>query len=429
MNPLETISQIEVLLGDLRDQLEVVEVAPLWVESASELQSALLVGGPIQLADGVYEGNFLITQPTSLWGSRDAVVQAQDRFEPAVQVFSSDVELSGFTVVGGYSDRETLVVGKWDATEVSQQPFRVVLDSLSIKAGPDGGHRGVSLHGSDLTVSNCEITGYFEPDRDSQGIWINNGPGPFLIENNLIEASGENILFGGSDPKIPGVIPSDAVIRGNILRKPQSYKTNGSQVKNSFEVKNARRVLFENNIIDGWWDVIQQAPIQLTPRNQSGTAPWCNVEDITISRTLFQNVEGGFAVNILGTDNENGVSGQTKNIYLLNNMFTGSNALIQVLGGVEGTLTLDGNEARSITKRVFSFDRIAGKSPTVTPLTFTNNIVKSGLYGVTGDGSTSIGLPSLMAFCSLVEWSGNTIEATAQISWPAGQTTVPPGTL
>ena len=34
-----------------------------------------------------------------------------------------------------------------------------------------------------------------------------NGPGPFLIENNYLEAAGENIMFGGNDPSHPAADP------------------------------------------------------------------------------------------------------------------------------------------------------------------------------------------------------------------------------
>jgi hypothetical protein len=78
---------------------------------------------------------------------------------------------------------------------------------------------------------------------------------------------------------------------------------------------------------------------------------------------------------------------------------------------------------------VFSFDRIAGQPNMLTPLTFTQNVVRSGTYGVTGDGSTGGGLPSLLAFATLTAWSGNIIEATEPVKWPARQTTVPAGAL
>ncbi len=41
---------------------------------------------------------------------------------------------------------------------------------------------------------------------DSQAIASFNAPGPVRIINNFLEATGENIMFGGADPKIPNLV-------------------------------------------------------------------------------------------------------------------------------------------------------------------------------------------------------------------------------
>lgn len=52
-----------------------------------------------------------------------------------------------------------------------------------------------------------------------------NGPGPFVISNNYLEGSGENIIFGGSDPSIPDLVTSDIVNTGNLISKPTRWRT------------------------------------------------------------------------------------------------------------------------------------------------------------------------------------------------------------
>jgi len=42
--------------------------------------------------------------------------------------------------------------------------------------------------------------------------------------HNYLEASGENIMFGGADPAVGGLIPANIKIEGNHLRKPASWK-------------------------------------------------------------------------------------------------------------------------------------------------------------------------------------------------------------
>ena len=45
------------------------------------------------------------------------------------------------------------------------------------------------------------------------------------IINNYFEGTGENILFGGADPRIDGLVPSDIEIRRNHFTKPTSWKS------------------------------------------------------------------------------------------------------------------------------------------------------------------------------------------------------------
>lgn len=128
------------------------------------------------------------------------------------------------------------------------------------------------------TISECHDRGY-----DSQAIWGWNGPGPFLIENNYLEGSGENVGFGGATPAIPNLVPSDIVIRRNHIAKPDTWKTAGWLVKNLIELKNGRRVLIEENLIEGNWLSGQQGyAIMLTPRSENGSCKsWCVIEDLT----------------------------------------------------------------------------------------------------------------------------------------------------
>lgn len=124
--------------------------------------------------------------------------------------------------------------------------------------------------------------------------------GPFKIVNNFLEASGENILFGGGPATIT---PTDIEIRRNHLFKPMTWKqgatgfvggTSGRPfiVKNHFELKNAQRVLFEGNILENVWGGFTQTgfSILLTPKNQGNACPKCQVSDVTIRNIEVRNV-------------------------------------------------------------------------------------------------------------------------------------------
>jgi hypothetical protein len=423
------IFALALLLAQLQTHAQVqrAPTAPAGtrVSTAAELVAAVKAGGAIDVSPGTYVVNLVLAKPLTLRGPSDAVLAPADPLEPTVLVTGNDIAVTGLTIQAGAPDRETLVVGDFTATSADVLPHRVRFEGVKVVARA-GGHRGMALHGVDITVTGSAVTGYWEKGRDSQAIWLN-GPGPYTITNNVLEASGENLLVGGADPGIVGMNPSDITIRGNTLGKPANFQALGT-VKNSFELKTGVHVLFEDNIVDGWWPGVHQAPIQITPRNQDGHCPWCTVNDVIISRTTFRNVTGGFAVNVQGTDDEH-PSGQIEVLKLDHNLFLGSTAGFQILGGVSKSLIIDHNTAPSITARVFSFDRIAGQPNMLTPLTFTQNVVRSGAYGATGDGSTGAGLPSLLAFTTLTDWSGNLIEATAPVKWPAGQATIPAGAL
>ena len=127
--------------------------------------------------------------------------------------------------------------------------------------------------------------------------------GPYKIVNNFLEASGENILFGGSQAT---TTPADIEIRRNHLFKPMIWKpgqpglVTGSTgypfiVKNHFELKNGQRVLFEGNVLENVWGGFSQTgfSILLTPKNQApNICPLCRVTDVTIRYNKVSHVAG-----------------------------------------------------------------------------------------------------------------------------------------
>ena len=59
-------------------------------------------------------------------------------------------------------------------------------------------------------------------------------------------------MFGGSDPWIKNLIPSDIEIRRNYIYTPASWKNVWTK-KNLLETKNVQRLLIEGNVFDGSW--------------------------------------------------------------------------------------------------------------------------------------------------------------------------------
>lgn len=427
-SPLQITQQIDALVQQLKAALATGASQPT---TAAALVDALAAGGVVQPTPGVYIGNFVIRVPVDLRGGPDVVLRPADLFEPTLTVLANDVTVGALTVENGRPDRDTVVVGSASATTVAAQPHRVRLATQVVS--PSGyGHRGYALHGVDITLDGARCLGFLEQYRQSQCVWINNGPGPYTITRGVFEGSGENLLVGGADPAIPGVVPADITITQNVFRKPQAWRTSPGSVANLLELKNARRVRIEGNTFDGVWADVQAGhAIQFTVRNQDGACTWCVVDEVTFRGNVLTNLADGFAVNILGSDYTH-PSGQTTRLTIDHNLFLGTLAGgVQILNGVTEALILTHNTFPSVDTKLLSFSQLNGPVVT-TPLTFVANVAQAGAYGITGDG-TGVGLPTLATYTRVVAWDENLIEhhPDRTLSYPGGtgNTYVAPGGL
>jgi hypothetical protein len=410
------------------------------VTNAEELTGALRAGGAIHLAPGRYVGNFVVgADGTSLVGRTDlpdvrvqpeavagVVLAPADPLIPALQVTASHVSVAGLTVLNGAPDRETVVVGSSTATDALQQPDDVTFDRVAVLAGESGGIRGFSLHTRKVSLIRSHVAGFWFRGRDSQAVLVLNGPGPYILRDNYLEGSGENVMFGGGTIRIRDCVPGQVEIVGNTLAKPDAWRALTGSVKNSLEFKAVRGALVEGNVLDGnWRDGQDGSAILLTPRNQNGDTPWVAVEDVTLRGNVVRRAVDGYAVSILGRDN-NHPSGQTARVTIERNLFADARSGIRVVGGVEGALIIRRNTFPGITQNWFAF---SGTGP-LTLLTVTGNVTRSGAYGISGDGKTPVGAPSL-ALTKVVAFSGNIIERTTErnVPWPDGNTLLAPGQL
>ena len=225
----------------------------------------------------------------------------------------------------GFGDIIRLGDGGSDQHELSQVPHDLVVDRCYVHGDEAAGQkRGIALNSASTTITNSYISDIKAVAQDTQAIGGWNGPGPYTIENNYLEGAGENFLLGGSDPSIPGLVTADVVFRRNHLAKPVAWRNERWQVKNLFELKNARRVLVEGNLMEYVWQQAQVGyAILLTPRNQDGRAPWVTVEDVTIRRNIVRHAGG--AMQIIGEDS-NHPSGSTRRVKVVDNLFYGVDA-------------------------------------------------------------------------------------------------------
>src|SRR5262245_51098626 len=148
--------------------------------------------------------------------------------------------------VNGVGDIITLGDGSDAQRDLATIPHHLELDGLLIRGDRDKGQkRAIALNSASTTSRNSNSRRIRAVGQDSQSICGWTVPGPFVIENNYLEAAGENILFGGADPFVQDLVPTDITIRSNYVTKQLDWRDAGSPwtVKNLFELKNASRVL------------------------------------------------------------------------------------------------------------------------------------------------------------------------------------------
>src|SRR5215203_5112049 len=184
-----------------------------------------------------------------------AKLQSSDAGQPVIKTVAGShhyrfvgVEISTATADTKVYDLVQLGDAKQTAAQV---PHDFVIDRSYIHGFPTQDvQRGVSLNGSEITVSNSYISEIHGRGYDTQALCGWNGPGPFHIVNNYLEASGENVMFGGALPSITNMVPANIEIRRNHFFKPLSWKVGHPtyagihwSVKNLLEFKNARNVV------------------------------------------------------------------------------------------------------------------------------------------------------------------------------------------
>jgi hypothetical protein len=275
----------------------------------------------------------------------------------------------------------------------------LILDRLYIHGDPaQNCFRCVALNSAHSAVVDSYLAEGHAQGFDAQAIGGWNGPGPFKIVNNYLAGSGENVMFGGADPAIADLVPSDIEFRGNDCVKPLSWKIGDPSyagrpwtVKNLFELKNARRVLIEGNRFENNWVHGQSGTaIVFTVRNQDGKAPWSAVQDVTMINNVVRNAPTGFV--IMGEDSPH-PSQQSRRFLIRNNLFERiERSAFMVTAGAED-VEIDHNTFVPTNYLAFVMTGLRGHDAAGQVIgkpcrgfKLTNNILGFGLYGVAVDG-------------------------------------------
>lgn len=352
-------------------------------------------GATIALPDGSeHVGNFVINKPLTITGKAKLRSPNPD---PAIFIppKTGPVALNGPEVTQTGMIYDLIRVGEWQTTALADVPAGLSIENCDIHGLPDQeSQRGISANCANFTIKNSKVREIHGKGYDTQAICAWNGPGPFKILDCYLEAAGENVMFGGADARVPNLVPSDIEIRRCKIVKPMSWKGVWT-AKNLLELKSARRVTIDGNILENSWVDGQMGwGVLFTCRNQEGTNPWAVVEDVAFTNNSLLNVAGGF--QLLGSD-YNFPSLQSSRLRIANNIIR----LAQ-----DGSL---GNNGRLIQVQQFNqvtFERNDGNPPQtclmitgadsagiVTPshgLVYQNNLVSHGEYGFFGDGGKPV---------------------------------------
>lgn len=211
------------------------------------------------------------------------------------------LEISSPASMSGSLRQFTLVGLPEDSTgenQLSKTPHHIRIDRSWLHGITDveGPQRCVGAHARNVEITNSRIDNCkFNSGGDSQGIFIQNGPGPFFVVNNYIEGGSENVLIGQGpgNSAIRWLTQRGIVFLGNHFYKRRSWKyseasgvptwtpcldgekyrnTSGGQwyicnsnvwsttanqsrvfVKNLFEFKEGQAARIEGNSFDGNW--------------------------------------------------------------------------------------------------------------------------------------------------------------------------------
>ncbi|MBK8832753.1 MAG: T9SS type A sorting domain-containing protein [Saprospiraceae bacterium] len=209
-------------------------------------------------------------------------------------------------------------------------PHHFVIDRCYIHGHTDATvmKYGIRLDCANAAIIESYISDFHSIGFDAQAISGINGPGPFKILNNYLEASGENILFGGGAAAIAGLVPSDIEIRHNYFYKPWSWRVDHPDyagkhwtIKNLFELKTGKRVWLDGNVLENCWADLPIGQsgyaILLTVRTESGGSPQADVSDVVISNNIIRHVGAG--ITLSGADGNQG--NRSSRILIANNLF------------------------------------------------------------------------------------------------------------
>lgn len=306
-----------------------------------------------------------------------------------------------------------------EARSLAELPNNFTIDRCYIHGAKLSARRGVLAMGTNIAITNSYIDNFFAQGVDSQAILVPGGRGPTLIENNFLEGAGENLFLSAESPHL-GVdaIPENVTIRRNHLKKRLAWMLPGTGlvIKNLFEIKAARHVLVEANVMENN-PVAGQSGFGVLFTARTGLIP--EISDVKFRLNKIINSANG--INVLGKNGEGapGDLGRVFDLIVENNLFEGEmGRFLMCLNAIE-SLSVRHNTALGAGSHIMLSD-----GPMSGRIDFMGNAIGRGMYGIQHTG-TGEGTRSIVAFWRAWDVSGNAFVGAAIPDWVPGA--YPPG--
>jgi hypothetical protein len=458
-------TQIAELPRDSVDRSYPLALRTIRVDRDADLQAALDVAQPgdeLLLAPGAtYEGNFVLPNKGSSTGwivvrtdvSDATLGGAGTRMTPSraattrlARILTPDNapavatapgahhwRLTGLELAGTPSAQEIggiVRLGAWDTSEPTEESLahHLVLDRVYLHGAPTQAVRRCLFLSSGATaVVDSWLSECHSNNGDSQAILALGGAGPYTIDNNTLSGGHEVVMFGGGDPVVPNLVASDITITRNDITRPIADR-GVWQVKNLLELKSAKRVLIQGNVLhNNWADAQNGFGLLVKSVNQDGGCTQCGTQDVTIVANVLKN--SGSGINVAG--DVQGPSLVTSRITMQDNLIDSLNVGVFVADGVplqvlERATDVSVSHLTVAPMPTGGLNAISFDGSPMVRLSITSSVFPHNVYGIKGS-DTDEGVSTLMLFAPSARFVSNMIVGGTCAWYPA--TTLCPASL
>jgi hypothetical protein len=253
--------------------------------------------------------------PTT-YGASLARIESNDS-DPAIDVpnGTSDNAPRNYRLIGleiGVKSTEAIcfnlvTIGSKNSTD-SNLPQNIIIDRCWIHGHDTGSdhRRGLADTGRNTALIDSYIA-EIHSNSQAQAYWSYSTPGPLLVRNNYLSATGMSFFLGGATPAKEAHMPTDVTVQKNHMYKDPAWKAETPlpwQNLNSLEIKLGVRVLIEDNVFENSWSDAQTGwGIIIKAENQNNLAPYSAVKHLTLRFNHVKQVARG--INMLSGANPN----------------------------------------------------------------------------------------------------------------------------